>query len=132
MYTDIAAISPSTGAKTAPLDLSTLLKLVAEHVGSHPMGNLGGIDLIEHRPLHEVDKLDVGKETVFSVMADQLEMLGVATDRTVGGVMEKLGFPRSSFEAREAAHEIGCTCHGPYISPHIASQRILNLIQQPA
>jgi hypothetical protein len=123
----VAAASP---AKTA-LGRDELLKLIASDIATHSMRNLGGIDRIEHRPDAEIDALPVDA-TVFGVIADSLTGLGIETDRTVGGVMEALGFTRLSESAHHYAHEIGCGCHGEFISPSIASQRILNLIGKQA
>lgn len=113
------------------LSRDELLKLIASDIAAHPMRNLGGIDRIEHRPQEEVDHLPVAG-TVFETIADSLKDVGIETDRTVGGVMEVLGHPRMSLSAHHYAHEIGCGCHGPFISPSIASQRVLNLTEKEA
>ena len=115
----------------AGLPKEELLKLIASDIAALPMNNLGGIDRIEHRPQEEVDQLPVAG-TVFETIADSLKDVGIETDRTVGGVMEALGFPRMSLSAHHYAHEIGCGCHGPFISPAIASQRVLNLTSKEA
>ncbi len=108
-----------------------LLKLIASDIAALPMNNLGGIDRIEHRPQEEVDHLPVAG-TVFETIANSLKDVGIATDQTVGGVMDALGFPRMSQSAHHYAHEIGCGCHGAFISPAIAAQRVLNLTKAPS
>lgn len=118
---------PHVTEKAPTMSRDELLRLIAADIAAHPMRNLGGIDRIEERPQEEVDHLPV-YGTVFEVIADSLMGLGVPTDYTVGGVMEALGFDRMSVAAHHYAHEIGCGCHGEYISPLIAAPRVLNLI----
>lgn len=109
------------------LPRNQLIRIVAAAVASHNMRNLGGIDRIEDLPLKEVDELPVAG-TLFEVVSNELQVCGIETDGTVGAVMEALGFKRGSAQAAHYAHEIGCHCHGQFISPSIGSQRILNLI----
>jgi hypothetical protein len=127
MDTKVAERPTSTASKPSKeLSRKELLGIIAADIATHSMRNLGGIDRIEHRPQEEVDHLPVAG-TVFETIAGSLKQIGVDTDNTVGGVMEALGFPRMSVEAHHYAHEIGCGCHGEFISPAIASQRVLNL-----
>ena len=104
-----------------------MIRYLADVVGRLHMKNLGGIQRIEGWTKEKVADLPVA-ETVFEIMAQQLEIMGIYTDGTVGGVMEALGYVRGSQEAKNVAHEIGCDCHGEFISPLMASQRILNLV----
>jgi hypothetical protein len=125
IVTTILAERP-TPAATGSLTGIALLYAVAEDVSKHDFKNLGGIDRIEYRPAGEAATLpSIG--TVFEVMDESLRAHGRNTDGTAGDIIEKLlGFPKNTTENDEAIHEIGCNCHGEFISPKLASQRILN------
>lgn len=115
------------GSGSMALSTQELIKAVACAVKIHSMNNLGGIDKIEELKHAEVDDLPI-TGTVFAVMADKARVLGIEVDDTVGGVITALyGLERGSALVREYAHEIGCNCHGDYISPDIAAARILNV-----
>jgi len=105
-----------------------MLEKIAVALNKHDMRNLGGFDRLEDRIGKAVAEISIGTNSVFSLIAEKLQMeAGIATDGTVGGVMEALGYDRYSDEAAKQAHEIGCHCHGNFISPGIAAQRIRNL-----
>ena len=106
--------------------LSVLIREVAAAVARHPMNNLGGIERIEE--LHSKDVADLPiAGTLFEIIAQQQRLLGKTVDDTVGGVMEAFGLERYSDTAAYWAHEVGCNCHGPFVSPDAVSARILNM-----
>jgi hypothetical protein len=108
-----------------------ILKAVALAVQGHSFKNLGGIDQIEDMPREQADVFPV-KGTVFEVMAEELKNLNIETDGTVGDVVFKtFGFARGTEENHDCAHDVGCNCHGHFISPRLASERILNYANDP-
>lgn len=111
---------------TGEEELNARLEMIAQAIERHDLKNLGGIERIEHLHAAAVDELPIAG-TIFASINEVLGQLNIATDETVGGVMKELGFARESDEAAMAAHEIGCYCHGEYISPPMAAQRIRNL-----
>ena len=113
-------------AVKSTLTKAELREKVAQAIERHDFKNLGGIDRIESLRGKDVDQLPI-EGTVFAVIADELMSFGLPTDQTVGGVMEALGMKRGSTLAIEQTHEIGCSCHGEFISPLIAGERIRNL-----
>lgn len=121
-------LSNGTNASQQPVvNREQLIRAVAMAVMGHSMKDLGGIDRIEDLYFKDVAELPAAG-TVFATIAEELQTCGVETDGTVGSVMKAFGFEYGSRKAADAAHEIGCHCHGEFISPSIASERILNLI----
>ena len=105
-----------------------MLEKIACAIEQHGMKNLGGFDRIEDLTGKAVAELPIGEGTIFALIAGVLaEVAHIITDGTVGGVMEALGYERESDEAAAMAHEIGCRCHGLYISTMMAAARVRNL-----
>jgi hypothetical protein len=107
---------------------NAMLERIAETVGKLSHRNLGGFDSIEDKKATNVSQLRVAG-TVFEEIAKALAKEGLPTDGTIGSVMHMLGYDYASEEAADQAHEIGCYCHGDYMDPVMAAQRILNMMR---
>lgn len=120
-----AATSTSLAAQTLPR--KAFIEALASAIEGHGVKNLGGIERIEDMRQEDVAELPIAG-TVFDVIATEARLLGKTVDNTVGGVMEVLGFERGSAFAADQAHEIGCYCHGEFISSIMAAGRVRNLV----
>ena len=104
-----------------------IIESIAQKIERLPMRGLGGIEAIEGLHFNELGQHDIAG-TVFAVISQELADRGIEQDGTLGSVMEGLGFDRKDEDTlSNAAHELGCYCHGEFISPQIAADRLRNL-----
>lgn len=123
---ELLTVGQAERENTKKLTRKQLLMSVADAVTALSMRNLGGIDQIESIPAGNVATLPIFN-TVFGVIAEKARILGVEVGDTVGSVMQTVfGLKIGSIEAADQAHEVGCACHGNFISPLMASERIRN------
>lgn len=111
-----------------------LLEAVARSLEQHGSQVIAGIESIEHKAPGHVLKTAV-EGTIFGWIAEALYEQGVQGDlETVGGTLTALGISASKDQQmagfthrdvlHQAAHQIGCHCHGAEISGDDAADRV--------
>lgn len=118
------AVTDTIG-KVPPLTQDEILEALALAIEAHGSKKLRGIEAIENYTRHNVDRLPIDDSTIFTTIADELEDLSMGPeDRTVGGVVAKLGYKRGTNEAKQVAHDIGCDCKGTEVGARTVANRI--------